>query len=140
MDVAVASDMIVVGAGISGLYCVRELLKKYPGWRIGLAERYKGLCGRTYSYQPPGFPGVGWEMGAGRVRKDHTMVMDLLKEYGLTWVPISASITFQRKPGSELETDIFEELYIPHAHLVFTGFFASIFGAKKYANNHANIP
>lgn len=106
-------DMIVVGAGISGLFCVRELLKKHPGWRIALAERYKGLGGRTYSYKPPGFPGVGWEMGAGRVRKDHTMVMGLLKEYGLTWVPISASITFQRKPGSELETDIFEELYIP---------------------------
>jgi hypothetical protein len=113
MDVAPHYDIIVVGAGISGLFCVRELLKKHPGWRIALAERYKGLGGRTYSYQPPGFPGVGWEMGAGRVRKDHTMVMGLLKEYGLTWVPISASITFQRKPGSELETDIFEELYIP---------------------------
>jgi hypothetical protein len=113
MDVAPHYDMIVVGAGISGLFCVRELLKKHPGWRIALAERYKGLGGRTYSYKPPGFPGVGWEMGAGRVRKDHTMVMGLLKEYGLTWVPISASITFQRKPGSELETDIFEELYIP---------------------------
>jgi hypothetical protein len=106
-------DMIVVGGGISGLFCVRELLKKHPRWSIALAEKYKGLGGRTYSYHPPGFPGVGWEMGAGRVHKDHKMVMDLLKEYDLTWVPISAESSFQRRPGSELEPNPFEDMYIP---------------------------
>jgi hypothetical protein len=146
-------DMIVVGAGISGLFCVRELLKKHPGWRIALAERYKGLGGRTYSYTPPGFPGVGWEMGAGRVRKDHTMVMGLLKEYGLTWVPISASITFQREPGLGLETDIFEELYIPLyfqplasleysilANHTLEGLLKKVYGVEKTAEILAPFP
>jgi len=113
MSIAPQYDMIVVGAGISGLFCVRELLKKHPGWRVALAERYKGLGGRTYSYSPPGFPGVHWEMGAGRVHKDHKIVMGLLKEYGLTWVPISAENSFQRKPGLEVEPNPFESLIIP---------------------------
>lgn len=113
MDVAAAYDMIVVGAGISGLFCVRELLKRHPGWRIALAERYKGLGGRTYSYSPPGFPGVRWEMGAGRVHKDHKMVMELLKEYGLTWVPIGSEVGWLAGPGLEVEPNPFEEYLVP---------------------------
>jgi hypothetical protein len=106
-------DMIVVGAGIAGLYVVRELLKKHPGWRIALAERYKGLGGRTYSYSPPGFPGISWEMGAGRVRKDHTLVMGLLKEYGLHWIPIGTGTEFLERPGGPLVPNPFETGFIP---------------------------
>ena len=106
-------DMIIVGAGIAGLFCAREVLKKHPTWRVALAERYKGLGGRTYSYHPPGFPGVSWEMGAGRVHKNHKMLMRLIKEYGLTWVPIPAGIHFQQAPGLVPEPNPFERLYIP---------------------------
>jgi hypothetical protein len=106
-------DMIVVGAGIAGLYVVRELLKKHPRWRIALAERYKGLGGRTYSYSPPGFPGVSWEMGAGRVRKDHKLLMGLLKEYGLHWIPIGTGTDFLERPGSLLVPNPFETGFIP---------------------------
>lgn len=106
-------DIIVVGAGIAGLYVTRELLKKHPGWRIALAERYKGLGGRTYSYSPPDFPGVNWEMGAGRVRKDHKLVMGLLKEYGLHWIPIGTGIDFLERAGSPLLPNPFESTYIP---------------------------
>lgn len=113
MDVAVAYDMIVVGAGISGLFCVRELLKKYPGLHIALAERYKGLGGRTYSYSPPGFPGVRWEMGAGRVHKDHKMVMGLIQEYGLTWIPIGSEVGWLAGPGLPVESNDFEQMIVP---------------------------
>lgn len=112
-DICPHYDIIVVGAGIAGLYVVRELLKKHPGWRIALAERYKGLGGRTYSYAPPGFPGVHWEMGAGRVRKDHKMVLELLKEYGLHWIPIGTGIQFLERPGAELIPSPFETGFVP---------------------------
>lgn len=106
-------DVIVVGAGIAGLYSAIEVLKKHPDWSVALAERYKGLGGRTYSYSPPGFEGVHWEMGAGRVRKNHWMVMDLLKKYGLHWMPIGSGMSYQIKPGARLEKDIFEKTIIP---------------------------
>lgn len=113
-DMAHASyDVIVVGAGISGLYTVRELLRRHPAWRVALVEKYKGLGGRTFSYKVPGFTGVQWEMGAGRVRKNHQMVMRLLKEYGLTFVPISEKVSFLKGPGERLQESIFESFCIP---------------------------
>lgn len=113
MDIHASYDCIIVGAGISGLYSARELAKSHPTWRIAIAERYKGLGGRTYSYSPPEVKGVQWEMGAGRVRDDHVLVLDLLKEYGLTWVPISDAITFKRSGVAALEANIFESVFVP---------------------------
>jgi hypothetical protein len=114
MEYRPSYEIIVVGAGISGLYATRELLRQYPGLRIALAERYKGFGGRTYSYSPKGreFEGIHWEMGAGRIHKDHKLIMGLLKEYGLTWVPISSDMTYLRR-GEEPVPNLFDSIYIP---------------------------
>jgi monoamine oxidase len=106
-------DFIVVGAGIAGLWMTRTLQRQYPTCTIALAERYKGLGGRTYSYSPPGFKGVQWEMGAGRIRKDHTMLMGLVKEYGLHWLPIGDAISYQAHPGDALIPNPFESVIVP---------------------------
>ena len=73
-------DCLVVGAGISGLFSAREILKKHPNWKVGLAERYKGVGGRTHTYT---HGNNRWEAGAGRVHKNHKHTMDLIKFYGL---------------------------------------------------------
>ena len=46
-------DCLIVGAGISGLFSAREILKKHPDWNVIIVEQYKALGGRTttYSYQ-----------------------------------------------------------------------------------------
>lgn len=106
-------DVIVVGAGISGLYAAREVLKAHPSWRVCIAERYKGLGGRTYSYHPEDFPGVGWEMGAGRIRRSHVHLMSLLEEYGLHWIPISADAAFKESAKKPLTPDVFSSMIIP---------------------------
>lgn len=99
-------DYIVVGAGISGLYATRELLKRHPTCSIALAERYKGLGGRTYSYTHDSHT---WEMGAGRIHKTHTHTLGLLREYGLTWIPIGESI-FYKEAGKESIPNPFEAI------------------------------
>lgn len=106
-------DCIVVGAGISGLYATRELLKRHPGWRIALAERYKGFGGRTYSYWVPGVKDTHWEMGAGRIHKDHKLLMGLVKEYGLHWIPIGEDIGFKAGPKEPIEPNLFESVIVP---------------------------
>ncbi len=109
-------DCIVVGAGISGLYATREILKRHPTWRVALAERYKGFGGRTYSYWPSadkGFEGIHWEMGAGRIHKDHTLLMGLLREYGLHWIPIGEAIGFKADPKATVEPNPFESVTVP---------------------------
>jgi glycine/D-amino acid oxidase-like deaminating enzyme len=106
-------DIVIVGAGISGLYSARQLARQYPNLKIALAEKYKGLGGRTYSYSPPHHEDITWEMGAGRIRRDHRLVMGLLKEYGLTWVPIGEAISFKKSGSSPIEANTFESVGIP---------------------------
>jgi hypothetical protein len=107
-------DCIVVGAGISGLYTTRELLKQHPGWKIALAEKYKGLGGRTYSYSPgEPFKDVHWEMGAGRIHTSHKLLMKLVKEYNLTFIPISSTMSYLEGPGKEIVKNTFESELIP---------------------------
>lgn len=108
-DLHASYDCILVGGGMAGLYCARQILQKKPTWRVCIAEKYKGFGGRTYSYHPPGYSGVMWEMGAGRIRKDHTMLRNLLKDYNLTWVPIGNK-TIWEPTG---EKNVFEQAIIP---------------------------
>jgi len=104
-------DCIVVGAGISGLYITRELLKAYPTMKIALAEKYKGLGGRTYSYKPS--EGILWEMGAGRIHNSHTILLHLVKEYGLHTIPISSKSSYLSKEGGTLVDNPFESFVLP---------------------------
>lgn len=106
-------DCIVVGAGISGLYMTRELQKQNPSWSIALAERYKGLGGRTYSYEPPEFTPIHWEMGAGRIHKSHKLVKGLLKDYGLTWIPIDSKVYYKEASYTPIQPNPFETQTIP---------------------------
>jgi protoporphyrinogen oxidase len=99
-------DCLVIGAGISGLYATREILKKHPEWSVGLAELYKGLGGRTYSYK---YKDMTWEMGAGRIHKNHKMLVKLIKEYELTLIPIGDSICYKENENP-VEENQFEEL------------------------------
>jgi len=87
-----------------------ELQKRHPNWSIALAEKYKGLGGRTYSYP---YKKSHWEMGAGRIHKSHKLLMGLVKKYGLTWLPISKDFGFKAGPNIPIEPNPFESLIIP---------------------------
>jgi len=99
-------DCLVIGAGISGLFSAREILKKHPKWKVGLAERYKGVGGRTYTYT---HGNERWEAGAGRVHKSHKHTMKLIKDYGLTWIPISKDTRFKQDGASPIIVNNFDE-------------------------------
>ena len=48
-------DFIIVGGGLSGLYCAYQLNKKYPEKTILLLESDEELGGRIRSHQEKGF-------------------------------------------------------------------------------------
>ena len=110
MDVSPHYDVILVGAGISGLFAARELLKQHPDWNVAICEKYKALGGRTSTFHKDGWH---WEAGAGRIHKSHTHVIKLLREYGLTWVPIGAAINY-KPSGGITQPNPFESIYVPH--------------------------
>ena len=95
-------DICIIGAGIAGLYCARELHRKLPQAKICILEKWKEVGGRCYTFHTTvdGLK-VSWEAGAGRIHNSHHQVMALLKEYSIDTIPISDEIDWRtlKTPG-----------------------------------------
>ena len=93
-----AYDICILGAGISGLYCARELHKKYPTQSICILEKYNSIGGRIATYRKNG---MQFEEGAGRIHASHHRILALLKEYKIALHPISDVIEYRTAKGSQ---------------------------------------
>ena len=91
-------DICILGAGISGLYCARELHTKYPTQSICILEKYNGIGGRIATFRKDG---MQFEEGAGRIHASHHRILALLKEYKIALHPISDVIEYRTAKGSE---------------------------------------
>jgi hypothetical protein len=76
-------EIVIVGAGISGLTVAKGLLQK--GYRVILLERYPTVGGRIVTQHDP----VQYEIGAGRIHTSHKRVMNLIRRFRLHTYPIS---------------------------------------------------
>ena len=43
-------DIIIIGGGISGFFCMYKLIKKYPKLKVLLLEKNERFGGRIYTY------------------------------------------------------------------------------------------
>lgn len=84
-------DLIIVGAGIAGLYTGLNYIKQFPKHKVIILEKYDYVGGRIVTYRKPQ---LQWEIGAGRIASDHYMVKKLMKQYGLTWIDIPNTSTW----------------------------------------------
>jgi len=73
-------DFIVLGGGISGLYCTYLLLHQFPKKNILLLEKDNAVGGRVYTYSDKY---MTVEAGAGRFSSHHNLLLHLLRELGL---------------------------------------------------------
>jgi monoamine oxidase len=90
-------DICIIGAGISGLYCAREITKMWPDASICIMEKYEFLGGRVSTFKKT-LPNVGhvqWEAGAGRIHNSHTLTLDLLRGYNIDVIPITGGIDWR---------------------------------------------
>jgi hypothetical protein len=76
-------DIVIVGAGISGLYLGIELLKN--GHNVTIIERTRRLGGRIDTRK---FMGYNFEAGAGRYSNNHKLLLELIERYNLTNIKI----------------------------------------------------
>jgi monoamine oxidase len=102
-------DCIIIGSGIAGLYTAVELLRAVPKIRVAVCEKHKEIGGRVYTFHQE-IDGVKmqWEGGAGRISEHHTIILDLLRRYKLTFSPIGGTIQYKDTYTSALEPDAFE--------------------------------
>jgi len=104
------ADLIIVGAGISGLRCGIEVLKKNPKQKVVILEKYNYLVGRVVSYSAEvGSKTYHWENGAGRIADSHTKVHALLKQYKLDTISLSKTQLWIPKAGDEIRENPFSE-------------------------------
>ncbi len=98
-------DCVVVGAGMAGLYTTLELLR--AGARVALADKYKFLGGRTFTFKAD-ISGVHyqWEEGAARISEAHTHTLGLAKRFQLKVVPIQGDLSY-KEGGSPVTPDLF---------------------------------
>lgn len=83
-------DYVIIGGGISGLYCVDKLFEKYGNEKsiLLLDERsYHG--GRLLTNKRPKF-----ELGAARFNDNHVLLKKLLKKYNKSYTKLGTQIDF----------------------------------------------
>lgn len=103
-------DLLIIGAGIAGLRVGIQALKANPRLKCCILEKYGYMGGRVVTYRKslPRAGEVSWENGAGRISTSHNRVLGLLKEYGLTFVPLSPKTGFI--DATHVEDNMFSEL------------------------------
>lgn len=107
------ADCIIIGAGLAGLRCGIELLRKSPSASIVILEKYSYKGGRVVSYSKTleDIEGkcstIQWENGAGRIFSGHKKVLELVDKYKLTKIPLSKDQMYME--NGTLEENRFEQ-------------------------------
>tara|TARA_X000000368_G_scaffold111373_2_gene86670 strand:+ start:1552 stop:2823 length:1272 start_codon:yes stop_codon:yes gene_type:complete len=80
-----AYDVVIVGGGIAGLYCAYKLSETQ---NVALFDDRNYIGGRIYTHSK------GYEVGAARFNDSHTQLLELIKYYKLTKMPIPKEIDY----------------------------------------------
>lgn len=95
---------------MAGLYAGLEILGKWPKVRICIADKYKFIGGRAFTYYGK-VDGVTyqWEEGGARISTKHELMMRLMKKYKITPVPISNHSDYKESGAYAAEPPLFDE-------------------------------
>ena len=105
-------DVIIVGAGMSGLRTGIEVLRRHPHIRCCILEQYYYTGGRvtTYHTRIPTIGTVQWEAGAGRIARSHNKTLALMKQYKCPFIPISNENVYLSYPSLQHAPSTFPSL------------------------------
>lgn len=126
------ADIVIIGAGIAGLRCGIELLRKRPSQKIVLLEKYNYTGGRVVTFRKKiediqgNCSSLQWENGAGRISVSHHKVIELLKHYKLTQIPLDDTMMYEE--DGIITKNIFTEtiqLFLQAIELVEDSFLAT---------------
>lgn len=98
-------DAIILGGGISGLYCAHELLKNKSSAKILLLEKNNYYGGRIYTVH---HKDLVFEAGAGRFNNTHTLLLSLLKRLDLESKKMSIPSDLHFVPSTKYVQEYFD--------------------------------
>tara|TARA_B100001769_G_C22107354_1_gene598366 strand:+ start:285 stop:1544 length:1260 start_codon:yes stop_codon:yes gene_type:complete len=78
-------DIIIIGGGISGLYCAHKLSKNN---KVALFDERSYIGGRIYTHPK------GYEVGAARFNNNHKLLLELIKYYKMTKMVLPKKIDY----------------------------------------------
>lgn len=84
------SDIIVVGAGISGLYSALRLIDN--NYSVTLFEKSSRVGGRVYTLYTADYM---IELGAFRISSQHNIIIDLCRRFNITLEPFQGASDFR---------------------------------------------
>jgi len=90
-------DYIIVGGGISGLYCLQELYKKNKNYTILIIDDRTYWGGRLHTHKRPDY-----EIGGARFNDNHSLLLSLLNEYKCHKVKLSPNSLFLYKTNHNM--------------------------------------
>jgi len=82
-------DIVIVGGGISGIYCLKKLIENNKHRNVVLLERNSFLGGRIRTKYNK--DKVQFETGPWRFHHSHTRLLSLIHEYNLTYHKTTSS-------------------------------------------------
>src|SRR5687767_11440185 len=98
------NTVIIVGAGAAGLMAAKELADEYV---ITIMEASSRLGGRIWSKQA-GDSSAITEAGAEFIHGHQKLTLKLLKEAGISYVPVEGKMYRKEKGGWKEQTEMVE--------------------------------
>ena len=86
-------DTLIIGGGIAGLTVAKGLAER--GEKVLLLDKWGKMGGRIYTHRVKDEP--VYEIGAGRIFKDHDNVNTLVRRYRLEKIPITTESLWEGK-------------------------------------------
>ena len=80
-------DVLIVGAGITGLRCADLLLRSDSSLKVVVVEALSRVGGRLLEYSSPDAPGLLYDLGGQFLANEHTRALALMTEFGLAVRP-----------------------------------------------------
>ena len=117
-------DYIIIGGGITGLYTLHQLEKKYKNKQILLVDERDYFGGRLITHKKPHY-----EIGGARFNDNHVLLLKLIQEFKLTKVPLSSDKIFIQKTKND--TILFD-----HVNEVFDSIMHNIIQKSKDFTKH----
>jgi monoamine oxidase len=101
-------DILIIGAGASGLMAARELARK--GFQVTILEARSRIGGRIFTFSESKFDDPV-EGGAEFIHGKQKLTIQLLKEYGIKHTPAKGRIVQNRFGEAETERDLVPEYH-----------------------------